>query len=134
MKYIKKFEKISQFEDFKNGSEWITPNVSYIVENKGCKFQPYIPPPQKIVNYIRAYIDGLKWYMEWDYPTDSDVYVYDDAFGKMWFKKGEQIKSSIAPPATTTVTIYAIGLTSAELDLNLQECEDDTYIYRIKND
>ena len=45
MKYLKKFEKISQFEDFKNGSEWITPNVSYVVETSECNFQPYVPPP-----------------------------------------------------------------------------------------
>lgn len=58
MKYIKKFEKVSQFEDFKNSSEWITPNVSYVVEMSKCNFQPYIPPPTMAGDV--AYWDGSK--------------------------------------------------------------------------
>lgn len=60
MKYIKKFEKISEFENFKNGSEWITPNVSYIVENKGCKLQPYVKPVYTMIAGDIAYWNGSK--------------------------------------------------------------------------
>ena len=58
MKYLKKFETTSQFDDFKNGSEWITPNVSYIVEANNVNFQPYVPPPILLGDI--AYWDGSK--------------------------------------------------------------------------
>ena len=58
MKYIKKFEKVSQFEDFKNSSEWITPNVSYVAETSKCNFQPYTPPPALANVSDIAYWDG----------------------------------------------------------------------------
>lgn len=48
MEYIKMFKNISQFEDFKNSSEWITPNVSYMVETTKCNFQPYVKPPYQL--------------------------------------------------------------------------------------
>ena len=61
MKYLKKFETTSQFDDFKNGSEWITPNISYIVEQSSLNFQPYVPPPpQPILLGEIAYWDGSK--------------------------------------------------------------------------
>lgn len=58
MKYLKKFEKISQFEGFKNSDEWITPNVSYVVETSKCNFQPYTPPPALANVGDIAYWDG----------------------------------------------------------------------------
>lgn len=58
MKYLKKFENTSQFEDFKKSSEWITPNVSYVVETSKCSFQPYVAPIINVGDI--AYWDGSK--------------------------------------------------------------------------
>ena len=58
MKYLKKFEKTSEYDDFKNGSEWVTPNVSYIVEHSSLNFQPYVPPSPPILLGEIAYWDG----------------------------------------------------------------------------
>lgn len=58
MKYLKKFENTSQFEDFKKSSEWITPNVSYVIETSKCNFQPYTPPITNVGDI--AYWDGSK--------------------------------------------------------------------------
>lgn len=33
MKYLKRFSENSQYETFKNGSDFITPNVSFVIED-----------------------------------------------------------------------------------------------------
>lgn len=35
MKYLKYFEEVSAYEAYKSGSDYVTPNVSYVVENNG---------------------------------------------------------------------------------------------------
>lgn len=48
MKYLKYFEEVSAHETYKNGSGYVLPNVSYIEENKGVSFDPYVEPPFEI--------------------------------------------------------------------------------------
>jgi hypothetical protein len=38
MKYLKKFNQASEYEAFKVGDEYITPNVSYIIEGNGVVY------------------------------------------------------------------------------------------------
>ena len=59
MKYLKYFEQASAYEAYKNGSDFITPNVSYVEETKGVSFEPYVN--LLTVNYltIEALEDGL---------------------------------------------------------------------------
>jgi hypothetical protein len=40
MKYLKKFNQASEYEAFKAGDEYITPNVSYIEDGNLVKFSP----------------------------------------------------------------------------------------------
>ena len=40
MKYLKLFNQASEYEAFKVGDEYVTPNVSYVVENTSVKFNP----------------------------------------------------------------------------------------------
>ena len=56
MKYLKVFEKENNYTEYKDSSEWITPNVSLIRETGGVKFKPYIPPPVLVGDV--AYWDG----------------------------------------------------------------------------
>lgn len=56
MIYLKKFEKQTQFDTFKESADYVLPNVSYIVENKFVSFDPYIPPPAFVGDI--AYWDG----------------------------------------------------------------------------
>lgn len=43
MKYLKLFQVESEYNSYKNGSDYILPNVSYIKETEGVSFEPYIP-------------------------------------------------------------------------------------------
>ena len=56
MKYLKKFNNASEYETFKNSNEFLTPNVSFAVEDEIFYYQPYIPPPISLCDI--AYWDG----------------------------------------------------------------------------
>ena len=40
MKYLKRFNKVSDYEAFKGGGDFITPNISYVDETEGLVFEP----------------------------------------------------------------------------------------------
>lgn len=42
MKYLKYFEQASAYEAYKTSSDYVLPNVSYVVENKGVWYEPAI--------------------------------------------------------------------------------------------
>jgi hypothetical protein len=44
MKYLRLFENESDYQSFKEGSEYITPNVSYLSDLNTAILNPYIPP------------------------------------------------------------------------------------------
>jgi hypothetical protein len=66
MKYIKRFNKTSDYETFKSGEDYITPNVTYISEIKGFRFnpktKPVTPPSEPTLAMAGdvAYWDGSK--------------------------------------------------------------------------
>ena len=41
MKYLKYFEQASAYEAYKNGSDYVTPNVSYVVETNSIAYNPF---------------------------------------------------------------------------------------------
>ena len=59
MKYLKYFEEASAYEAYKNGSDYVLPNVSFIEDVKDVSFEPYVN--LLTVNYltIEALEDGL---------------------------------------------------------------------------
>ena len=57
MKYLRVFEKEANYTEYKDSSDWITPNVSLIRETGGIKCKPYIPPA--MAGDV-AYWDGSK--------------------------------------------------------------------------
>ena len=92
------------------------------------------PKKGKIINYIRQ--DGNGFDKTWavaDYPVNSDIYgsFKHDTLGGFVIEKGNTQSNIIREP-DYTYGIEHIGFTYAYTAL-LQECEDDTYIYRIKN-
>jgi hypothetical protein len=52
MKYLKKFNTTTDYDQFKSGSEFVLPNVSFVVENKSVEFEP-----KKHVVFIQ-HVDG----------------------------------------------------------------------------
>lgn len=68
MKYIKKFNNLSDYETFKGGEDWITPNVSSIVENTSAKFEPVQIP---VTFYIGDYSYTAPYSMTWKQAIDN---------------------------------------------------------------
>ena len=67
MKYLKYFETEAGYASYKNGSDFVTPNVSYVVElahlpagdpRKSIMFSPYVPDMSNYLT-IEALDDGL---------------------------------------------------------------------------
>ena len=64
MKYIKLFSKESEYESFKNGDEWVLPNLSLIEETNEIKMTPLVTDNDPANGY--EYVDlglpsGTKW-------------------------------------------------------------------------
>lgn len=58
MKYIKLFEKSSEYDNFVNGNDFLLPNVSYVRENNYIGFHPYVPPPPALAGDIAYWSNG----------------------------------------------------------------------------
>lgn len=48
MKHLKKFNTTTEYDQFKSGSEFVLPNVSFVVESAGVKFNPNMPVQQNL--------------------------------------------------------------------------------------
>lgn len=59
MKYLKYLQTANDFESFKNSTNYVTPNVSYIVETEDVSFEPYVESSFKMVDL--GLPSGLLW-------------------------------------------------------------------------
>ena len=79
MKYFRVFETESNYTDFVNGSDYVTPNLCVIRSTGGTKCKPYIPPPPAAVAGDVAYWDGSKIkttpYSKWNTSLGAPVGV-----------------------------------------------------------
>ena len=114
------------------GGGYVTPNICYLEETKGLIIKP---KKTKAINYIWCEIKGSNVYFYTTYPVTSNLYVSNNSIYLLFaFNIGVQQINSSLEPGQENVEIYGIGFSELEADIMaLQECEDDTYIYRIKN-
>lgn len=80
MKYCRVFETESNYTDFVNGSDYVTPNLCVIRSTGGTKCKPYIPPPpMPAVAGDVAYWDGSSVkttpYAKWNTSLGTPVGV-----------------------------------------------------------
>ena len=85
MKFLRKFETESDYNSYSNGSNFITPNVSHMVElahlpagdpRKAVMFNPYVEP-QKAGDIVYYVNDSLKTigYAKWDASLGTPIGV-----------------------------------------------------------
>lgn len=91
MKYLKKFTNLSDYETFKVGGKYITPNVSLIADDNSVMFNPMIPP--KLITFtVILYGDGFtKIYtaeegMTWENWINCDKYDISSPKGTICIK------------------------------------------------
>ena len=80
MKYLKKFNAISEYDTFKNSYDYILPNVSYIVEENSVHFENETKKEQNFPNNTIIYT-GKGWLTETADVSDSKngksgLYIY----------------------------------------------------------
>ena len=56
--YLRKFSSSSDYQTYKEGESYVTPNVSLITENNSIHFNPVPPPPPPAAGDIVYYKDG----------------------------------------------------------------------------
>ena len=91
MKFLRKFETESDYNSYRNGSNFITPNVSHIVElahlpasdpRKSVMFNPYVEPPFKMVDL--GLPSGLLW-------ADRNIGASSPEDAGLYFQWGDTI-------------------------------------------
>lgn len=97
---------------------------------------PTLTPPTKIVNNIQAFSDGLEGYVISDYPVKTNVCVFLGGVIYASIPIGEttgHFSEPIDDDMDITPTVIRLYNGSNIIAEGTVECEDDTYIYRIKN-
>lgn len=81
MKHLKKFNTTTEYDQFKSGSEFILPNVSFVVENTGVKFSPKATVKTVFYNDNPEDIKELYLYLE-KCALDSSISKEYDEYGQ----------------------------------------------------
>ena len=93
MKYLKYFEQASDYEAYKNGSDYVLPNVSFIEDVKDVSYDQYIKP-QSLYNMVDLGLpSGLLWAdrnIGANNPEDTGLYF---AWGETQGYTAEQVDS-----------------------------------------
>ena len=59
MKYIKEFNLSSEYDNWVNSDDFVTPNVAYVIETRGVQYNPSIEVPDVPEGYDElTTIDG----------------------------------------------------------------------------
>lgn len=70
MKYLKKFQTNADYQMYKGGGDYVTPNVSIITEDDTIVFEPFINTPSLITFTITTYPKNpIKPGTEYKYET-----------------------------------------------------------------
>jgi hypothetical protein len=89
MKYINKFSTNTDYQTFKGSSYWVTPNISYIEEEKKCKYN----------------VKKLAFTLSRGHNGDNGVYIFNLLFNKY----GLNYEGTIAETIMITGTDYEDG-------------------------
>lgn len=122
MKHLKKFQTNADYQAFRGGGDWVTPNISIIVEDDSIVYEPLVEV--KTINYIRISYEEYA-------PDEYEVIFRAD------FKPASTIHFELdgnSAGLDTNITITKLkniwGVPALER-LTYSPKEDDTYIYEV---
>ena len=83
MKYIKKFETHSDYEDYLESQDYFTPNVSYCVDQNEVHFEKYVPAPETRI---------IATFNVTDTNNPTNIVGYDDRRGEYYTSPFSEIE------------------------------------------
>ena len=107
MKYLKYFEQASAYEAYKNGSDFITPNVSYIEESNSIEFNPYVIEKNIIhfvLNDINCEAEEGMTFKEWIF---SDYFDINNSYN-LYCGYSNNIRDHITDSESTNIRLLSI--------------------------
>ena len=129
MKYIKKFKTHAEYEAYKNGQDYLTPNVSWCVDLDEVHFNKYVRDYSKEYFTIEALAAGDVYfkYQEWS-PIETQRYMeYSKDGGETWVRTtnvdNEEVVMTIPLTAGETALVRGDNDTLASYN----ESEDTYY-------
>lgn len=75
MKHLKKFQTNADYQAFRGGGDWVTPNVSVIVEDDTIMFEPFADAVSLITFTVHMTEYQTKEGMTWEEWCDSEYNV-----------------------------------------------------------
>ena len=123
MKYLKYFEQASAYDAYKNGSDFVLPNISYIEESNSVEFNPYVIEKNIIhfvLNNINCEAEEGMTFKEWifsDYFDINNPYHLDDGYS-------DNIRDYITEYGSTNIQL----LSAAGAAFNPEICIEDYII------
>ena len=150
MKYLKYFEEASAYEAYKNGSDYVLPNISFVEETVDVKFNPYTAPasPNVVCTYnvtdisqetrilsdnglahvTNMIVDGVEMEAETYYQFDTvgnhvvEFVLYDPtSIGNDAFYRCSGLTSIVIPNSVTSIGNYAFGYCSGLTSITIPD-------------
>ena len=147
--YIKLFQTHSQYETYKNSTDYITPNVSYCEQQDEVHYDPYIPPVVVLTKYnitdtsnatnimgntaaslfSEVEIDGVKQQnitTTYTFNTTGEhtikyTFVSSDTIGDTAFRQCAQMTEVTIPNNVTTIGVSAFSVCTNLTSINIPD-------------
>ena len=107
MKHLKLFQTEAEYTAYKNGNDFVTPNVSYIVDSTNTFYNPIKLITFTVENVSYQAIEGMTWedWVNSSYNTNN--YINAGTYIGKDNEYGSINKSNIAVLPTDIITVYS---------------------------
>lgn len=121
MKHLTKFQQDIEYQSFKEGEDFVTPNVSYVVDIDKCYFEA-----KKLIENMARKTTKYENFVQvtrfvFDYPIDSDITVVYRAN-----PSANQYGAEATKVLTKGTTEFNIGVS---VIVSFTPSQDSKYIY-----
>ena len=129
MKYLKKFETHSGYETYKNSQDYLTPNVSYCVEQTEVHYAKYVRDYSKEYFTIEALEDGNVYfrYLSFATTTDQRYMEYSKDNGQTWTRTTNVDNEEVVMTISMTIGEKALVRGDNDTLASYNESEDCYY-------
>ena len=119
MKYLKIFSNNTEYQEFKDGTDYVTPNVSYITNENTIVLKPHIPPKIATFNVTEEHLsDGI-----------SHILLYNCSN-----LKNIKINNVPTEPVNNQIIVSEPGVYDIEVEYITPNLDDEMFIEMVYAD